>query len=330
LIVPDDSGVVNGGGEVLVDGTGRHRRPWREKRLAAEQVAAAYDAIGKPRKAARCRDCGTVLVFDECPVDAQKKLKHANFCRQRLCPMCAWRRSLKWSAEVSRVLHAAAAEHPEWGYVMLTLTQRNVSGNQLATEIGRIFRAWNRLTQRKEFGAAAGWLRVLEVTHSDRDHTGEWHPHIHALLAVTPEYFRGRGYVSHARWVALWRAVLRLGYDPSVEVHRVKARRNGDALDAAAREVGKYTVKDSDLLGDGTNTRERIDVLDRVLKGRRLIAWGGALREIARRIAPAMPEAEEDLIHIAGEDHGPACPVCGTEMRERVYRWVQAVQQYVG
>ena len=327
MIVPDDSGVVNGGGEVLVDGTGRHRRPWREKRLAAEQVAAAYDAIGKPRKAARCRDCGTVLVFDECPVDAQKKLKHANFCRQRLCPMCAWRRSLKWAAEASKVLHAAAAEHPEWGYVMLTLTQRNVPGGDLTAEISRILRGWDKLTHRKEFGAAAGWLRVLEITHNDR--TEEWHPHIHALLAVTPEYFRGRGYVSHARWVALWRAVLRLDYDPSVEVHRVKARHNGDALDAAAREVGKYTIKDSDLLG-GKDSNERVDILDRALKGRRLIAWGGGLREIARQVAPEVPEAEQDLVHVTEEDHGPQCPVCGTEMRERVYRWIDSLRNYLG
>lgn len=241
--------------------------------------------------------------------------------------MCAWRRSLKWAAETALVLHQAAQEHPKWGYVMLTLTQRNVPGADLSVEVGRILAGWTRLSERKEFRAVAGWLRALEVTRNNR--TGEWHPHIHALLAVEPEYWT-RGYVSHARWVALWRDVLGLDYDPSVDVHRVRARRNGDPLEAAAREVGKYTVKDSDLVGDGTDVIARVQTLDAALKGRHLLTWGGQLKAIARRVAPTVPEGEEDLVRITGEDHGPNCPVCGTEMREHVYRWVQRVRQYVG
>lgn len=315
-------------GEILVDRTVTGRlRPWAAKHVAGRQVAAAYSALGQPGKAARCRDCGTVLVFAECPVDGQKRLQKAGFCRERLCPMCAWRRSLKWAAEVSRVLHQAAVEHPEWGYIMLTLTQRNVPGAALPAEISRILRGWNRLAQRKEFGAVAGWLRTLEVTRNPRDAT--WHPHVHALLTVEPDYWHKR-YVAHARWVALWREVLGLAYDPSVEVHRVKARRDGDPLAAAAQEVGKYTVKDADLVGDGTDVIARVETLDAALKGRRLLAWGGGLRQIARRVTPEVPEAEEDLVHITEEDHGATCPVCGTELRERVYRWVEAVRNYVG
>ena len=240
--------------------------------------------------------------------------------------MCAWRRSLKLAAEVSLVLHQAAAEHPEWSYLLLTLTQRNVPGVDLPAEVGRILHGWNVLRQRQEFRAVAGWLRALEVTLNPR--TGEWHPHIHALLAVTPSYWT-RAYVSHARWVSLWREVLRLEYDPSVEVHRVRARRNGHPLDAAAREVATYTVKDQDLVGGG-DVVMRVAVLDAALKGRRLVAWGGALREVARRVQAEVPEGEEDLVRITGEDHGPRCPICGLELREHLYRWVQALREYVG
>jgi len=315
-------------GEILTDRTAMGRaRPWREKRLKTRMVAAAYSALGEPGKAARCRDCGTVLTFNECPVDGQKRLQAANFCRERLCPMCAWRRSLKWAAEVSRVLHVAASEHPEWGWVMLTLTQRNVSGAALPAEISRILRGWDALRRRQEFRAVAGWLRTLEVTRNPRD--GTWHPHVHALLAVEPDYWHKR-YVAHARWVALWRDVLGLDYDPSVEVHRVRARGRRDPLEAAAREVGKYTVKDADLVGDGTDVIARVETLDAALKGRRLLAWGGALRQIARRVAPEVPAGEEDLVRITEEDHGATCPVCGTEMLPHVYRWVEAVRQYVG
>jgi len=321
-------------GEILSDPTSRGKvRPWTAKHLGSRQVAAAYSALGNPKKSARCRDCGTKLTFNECPVDGQKRLKYANFCRERLCPMCAWRRSLKWAADVSKVLHVAAEEQPQWQYVMLTLTQQNVPSAELPSEISRILAAWSKVTRRQEFRPVAGWLRTLEITRNNQPGPwrGTWHPHIHVLLAVEPEYFTGRGYVSQKRWRELWAEVMGLAYDPRVNVHKVKPRQNGEPLDAAAREVAKYTVKDSDLLGkDGADTIGRVDVLDRALKGRHLIAWGGELKRIAKEMAPAMPEGEEDLVRITEEDHGPNCPVCGTEMLAHTYRWVQSIRQYVG
>jgi len=234
---------------------------------------------------------------------------------------------LKLAAEASLVLHQAAAEHPEWSYVLLTLTQRNVPGVDLPGEISRVLHGWGLLRQREEFRAVAGWLRTLELTLNL--HTGEWHPHIHALLAVEPDYWHKR-YVSHAGWVTLWRDVLRLDYDPSVEVHRVRARHHGDPLDAVAREAATYTVKDGDLVGDGTDIIVRVAVLDAALRGRRLVGWGGALREIARRVRTEVPEAEEDLVRITGEDHGPTCPICRSGLVEHIYSWVQAARQYIG
>ena len=245
--------------------------------------------------------------------------------------MCAWRRSLKWAADATKVLHVAAEEHSEWGWVMLTLTQRNVPSDQLSEEISRVLSGWNSLRRRQEFRSVTGWLRTVEVTRNNRPGPwrGTWHPHIHALLAVPPEYWT-EGYVSQKRWRELWMEVMGLDYNPRVEVHRVKQRNNGDSLDAAAREVAKYTVKDSDLIGDGSDVIGRVATLDKALKGRHLLAWGGELRKIAKRVVPNVPEGEDDLIRLTGEDHGPNCPICGTEMLAHTYRWVQAIRQYVG
>ncbi len=329
----EESGTIAPTGELLTDPTSRGKeRPWVDKHLAGQKVAAAYSALGQPRKSAACRDCGTILTFNECPVDGQKRLKKANFCRERLCPMCAWRRSLKWAAQTDLVLHQAAQEHPEWTYVMLTLTQQNVRSDRLAEEVERVLQGWGTLRRRQEFRSVAGWLRALEVTRNDKPGPwfGTWHPHIHVLLAVKPEYWAGRNYVSQKRWRQLWADVMALDYDPSVEVHRVKPRENGDALAAAAREVGKYTVKDSDLVGDGSDVISRVATLDRALKGHHLLQWGGGLAVIERALRANVPEEEEDLVRITGEDHGPNCPVCGTEMLTHTFRWFQAMQQYVG
>ena len=312
--------------EVLDDrsSTGRPR-PWREKRLRTETVAKGWALAGEPGKARRCQACGTWLTFGECPGDGTKSLLQANFCKQRLCPMCAWRRSMKLTAEVSVVLHRAAEIWPERAWVMLTLTQRNVPGQDLADEVSRILDAWSKLRQRREFRAIRGWLRTLEVTHNAKADT--WHPHLHILLQVTPSYFTGRGYVSHAKWVALWRAVMGLDYDPSVEVHRVRQRASRGALEAAAAEVGKYAVKDADLTGNTPQeASERLLVLDGALAGRRLVAWGGDLRKLAKELEA---RDKDDLVHITGEDHGPTCPVCGSDLAEVVFGWSQPRQVYL-
>jgi plasmid rolling circle replication initiator protein Rep len=330
VTIADKPPVLKDTGEILEDRAQSGRmRPWLKKRLGTLAVADAYKALGDTGKAARCRSCGTMLAFNECPADGFKRLKGANFCRARLCPMCAWRRSLKWAAEVSKVLHKAAEEEPRWQWVMLTLTQRNVPGDVLPGEITRILHGWAKLTKRQEFRPVAGWLRTIEVTRNQR--TGEWHPHIHALLWTRPEYWAGRNYVSQARWRELWADVMGLEYDPSINVHKVRPRQSEyDHLDAAAREVGKYTVKDTDLVGDGSDVVSRVEVLDRALKGRHLLAWGGRLKDIAREVAPEVPEGEEELVHITDEDHGMNCPICGSEMHEHVYRWVRSVRDYVG
>jgi plasmid rolling circle replication initiator protein Rep len=229
----DELGMMGPTGELLTDPTARGKeRPWGDKHRKSRMVASAYSALGQPRKSAACRDCGTILTFNECPVDGQKRLKQANFCRERLCPMCAWRRSLKWAADVTKVLHVAAEEHPKWGWVMLTLTQRNVPSDRLAEEMSRVLKGWDALRRRQEFRLVDGWLRTLEVTrHNDPGPwQGTWHPHIHALLAVKPTYWAGRNYVSQKRWRALWADVMSLDYDPSVEVHKVKTRAHNDAL----------------------------------------------------------------------------------------------------
>jgi plasmid rolling circle replication initiator protein Rep len=305
--------------------TGR-QRPWRAKRLRTEVVAQGWALAGQPDKARRCQNCGTWLTFAECLRDGTKHLLQANFCGQRLCPLCAWRRSMKLSAEVSAVLHLAAETWPHRPYVMLTLTQRNVPGQDLADEVSRILDGWSRLQRRREFREVSGWLRTLEVTYNAE--AGTWHPHLHVLLQAKPSYF-GRGYVTHAKWVAAWRAVLDLDYDPSIEVHRVRQRASGDPLADAAAEVGKYTVKDTDLTGDTPQeASERLVVLDRALAGRRLVAWGGDLRQLARQVESEAGD-EDDLVHIMGEDHGPTCPVCASDLAEVIYRWSRPSQAYL-
>lgn len=330
----DSCKVVAGTGELLEDRDARGReRPWEQKKRAALLVARGLADLGHHGPAARCRECGTTLVFAECPAGHGKRLRRANFCRERLCPMCAWRRSLRLAHDVSRVLHEAAAQQPQRRWVMLTLTQRTVPSEALPEEVQHVLYGWKLLRERRELAQqVTGTFRVLEVTRSK---DGTWHPHIHALLWVAPTYF-GEGYVTQARWRALWREALGLDYLPVVEVHAVRPRQTRgqtrDHLAAAAAEVGKYTVKQADLVPPEATTAEvadRVAALYPALRGRRLVEWSGDLRVVAHRLDAQQPD-EGDLVHTTDEDHGPTCPICGTGLREHVFTWVAAVRHYVG
>jgi hypothetical protein len=75
------------------------------------------------------------------------------------------------------------------------------------------------------------------------------------LLAVKGSYF-SRDYIPHDQWQELWKESLQIEYDPIVDVRVPKAKKKRPGvthtLTDAIREIAKYTVKVSDLLGDGS------------------------------------------------------------------------------
>ena len=56
------------------------------------------------KKAHRVRFCGSNLTYKVNIADGSKTLYSADFCKVRLCTMCAWRRSLKTFGQVSKVM----------------------------------------------------------------------------------------------------------------------------------------------------------------------------------------------------------------------------------
>ena len=65
-------------------------RPKHEKSV---ELAEVYSRLDLHSRAFRVADCGTFLDFHV--TEEEKKLHRANFCKDRLCPMCNWRRSMK-------------------------------------------------------------------------------------------------------------------------------------------------------------------------------------------------------------------------------------------
>lgn len=262
-------------------------RPWRENKLKTLLLAESYERLGL-KKSYRVKECASYLQFKQFK-DGTSKLNGANFCKVRLCPMCAWRRSKKIFAQVSKVMDKAL-EIKDYRFLFLTLTCRNVEGTELSSTLDDLFKAFNLLTKRKQVNQAVkGWFRALEITHNldvkSKDYD-TYHPHFHVILMVNKSYFTDtKFYLSQKDWTSLWKDSLKVDYTPVVNI---KAFKTGTKKQVAksVSESAKYTVKDNDFLIEGNEemTDSAVMVLDKALTNRRLVAFGGELRKIHKAL----------------------------------------------
>jgi hypothetical protein len=127
---------------------------------------------------------------------------------------------------------------------------------------------------------------------------------MHALVLVSASYF-GKGYLTHGRWVAMWRRAMQLPYDPVVNIKPVKAR-PGDLhpMRGAISELLKYSVKPDELTVD----RDWLWAMTDQLRGSRAVEVFGALKPF---FAEDNDEESDDLIHLSEDGADPNANVGG-------------------
>jgi plasmid rolling circle replication initiator protein Rep len=309
--------------EILTDESDNGReRPWREKKMANEKLSKAYDEVDET-KAERLCNCGNLLQF-KVNEDGVKKLHMMNSCRVRLCPMCAWRRSLKVYHNTNKIMTGIESEK-EYGYIMLTLTVRNCTGEELSETITDMMKGWQRFIQTKAFRKAVkGTYRGLEITHNvtkGDPYYDTYHPHYHCVLVVDKYYFGNKSqYLNKTEWQQMWRKAMRLDYDPVIDVKRVI----GSTADAVS-EVAKYSVKDEEYLipDDWGLTVDTVRILDSSLHKRRFVSYGGKMKEWHKRLN-LEDESDGDLINVGEDD--------STDKRDghlHTYVWNTGYNQYL-
>ena len=212
------------------------------------------------------------LVHDDDHEAMKLKLRAARFCRVRHCPVCQWRRSLRWKAKAYKVLPRIIEDYPRYRWLFLTLTIKNVPITELKATLSHMNKSFQRLAQRKAW-PAEGWLRSTEVT---RGCDGSAHPHFHCLLMVKPSFF-SHGYIKQAEWVELWRKCARLDYNPILDVQAVK---RGETPMCLVPELLKYCTKESDMVAD----REWFLELTRQMHKTKAITTGGILKSYLKEL----------------------------------------------
>lgn len=304
-----------------------YKRPWKEKKLD-NLTYAEYLEILNFKKAYNVRDCGETLEFVKTQ-DGHLKLYRTWFCHSRLCPLCAWRYSIKNSYDVSRILDTAKHTNEEIEFLFLTLTVKNVDLKALKSTIKTVHKAFNRMVQYKRVAnVVQGYIRSTEITINQT--TNQAHPHIHAVLVVPRGYARRKQlkrYIDVTEWQALWRKALKADYDPIVNVQKIKARkRKGKKSEkselAAAKETAKYQVKSSDYItGDRQRDLLYIEHLEQALANTRQFGFGGVLKDIRHDLK--LDEKEDDLINVDNEKESESEP-------EKVtYKWNFKFNNYI-
>lgn len=284
----------------------KKEQPWKDKKERALLLSESYGRLNN-KKQFRVRDCANYLEFRRYISDGSLKLNLANFCKVRLCPMCAWRRSMKIFGQVSTIMDYALKSN-NYRYLFLTLTCKNVEGHELSDVMTKLFKAYEKMSRKTRFKKSVpGWFRALEITYNFKD--GTYHPHFHCILQVDSDYFNKRSklYLSQAEWTELWKDAMGIEYTPIVHVQAFDTVN----VSKSVSETAKYTVKDADyIIFDENNhvdedlTDNAVSILDEALKGRRLVAFGGELKKIHKELN--LDDSDNgDLINTGDEELRP-------------------------
>lgn len=222
--------------------------------------------------------CGSYLSYAE-TLDGLK-LRSANFCRCRICPMCSARQSKMWRGRSFQVLEKTKI-FENYDLIFLTLTLKNCFLIDLKYTIKLMQKSWRRFIGMDRFNYLKGnkihgFIRSIETTMPyDPEYAN---PHYHVLLLVDSTYWDN--YLDFNDWREAWAKSLNIDYLPMVWINKVHN-------DLAFLEILKYELKP----GDYKNNWRWLSEFALQIHGTRKITLGGQFKKEF-----AFLEYEPDLI----------------------------------
>jgi len=279
---------------------------YNKKKPRNQEAATKVAKHLSPSGYERFRDCASWIEFYADREIKKTKVSRANFCKNRFCPMCAWRQAKKDALKISTLMKYVEQEHKK-AFIFVTFTAPNVKAGDLKAEITRYNKAFYKMIERKIFRKVnKGYIRKLEITynkepiithemwHGSKRHKpmaeyfkskglkigdsnpnyDTYHTHFHVVFAVNPSYFSDRTYIKQETWLSEWRDVMGDPNITQVDVRRVKRGKEGKEIN----ELAKYAAKDSDY----TQSQEVFDVFYLALKGRQVTTFNGLFKDAVK------------------------------------------------
>ena len=286
------------------------------RKKANEIITAAYlrlENSGKlcTTKARRLDECWQYIKIAKHRITNKIKLVSANSCKVRLCPACAWRRMNKYAMENAKMLTNFAVS-TNYQYIFLTVTIKNVRGEELSKAITEMLQAWKKMVKiRRIKHIIIGSIRNLEITYNKT--LDNYHPHIHALIAVPPAYF-GEYYINQKEWRNYWANAMRIDYDPQVDVRKIKDILNKKSI----YEISKYVAKIGSFLDLPQNKLDNVVMwLESALSSRRIISYSGVFKKWRHEQKLLDDIKEYDEMEL------------GDEWEIFAYQWIYKAHKYI-
>lgn len=299
---------TTGTGEILQDfsSTGKER-PWKIHKQENLRLVEIYK-MTKEKKLNLISDlrlfdlehCADTLLFVE-NEERKRKLKQANFCRVRLCPMCQWRRSLKMFGQVKKITDKILESDKSIRFIFGTFTIKNCDAQDLEICINILNNRFLYLVSKNRNFAPAkklkqnllGYLKAVEVTYNSKDKT--YHPHLHVIFAVRNTFFSSsKYYMSKKEWISLWQKALNVDYKPQTDIRVIKTNTG-----KAVAEVAKYPVKTAPILSlPDDEAVEVLKTLTFCLHKKRFVSYGGIFKTIKQELKLADVETDKDLVNV--------------------------------
>ena len=281
-------------GEILSDPRPNGKeRPWKKHKMNSLKLYNLYRKALKidnsfitENRLQSLEQCGDNLLFSVNDKN-EKRLKGANFCRIRTCPMCNWRKSFKMFAQTNKIANKILEQNSSTRFLFVTFTVKNCYADKLEETINLMNKGFKSITDKTKKLAITnkfknnmlGYIKAMEVTYNQEKDT--YHPHIHCIFAVKAGYFKGNGYIKKSDWQYIWGECCDTEYEPIVKVQTIK---NNTAK--AVAEVAKYPVKIDDLVNYDNEKKaiKALIVFTKILKGRRLITFGGVFAKVRKQL----------------------------------------------
>lgn len=293
---------------IISENTGVSKWTAQKKRakLVAKHMRLASGLYPALRgRAYRMSHCSDTIAYELLP-DGSYRYAGACLCRDKLCPVCAWRLAVKRTGEMIKTIDKLVEIAPKTTAIHIVLTVKNCQAQDLKATITAMSEGFARLRRRQLWkDYIQGYARSIEVTYNEQ--TG-YHPHIHCVCIVPDTYTRQ---ISIGDWIELWRDCARLSYRPivwashaynsrttlyadaSAHAYRMEDSMEAGAAKAAIVEAMKYSIKPDTLL----SAAQAGDIGEVAIQmaGIRTVSYGGILKIIRQQLGITGDEPTEQL-----------------------------------
>jgi plasmid rolling circle replication initiator protein Rep len=279
---------------------------WTDKKIKALEISEKMKAADMKGRAGRMADCGNEFEYQYCNDCKKWQISRATLCRDRLCPICKWRLSVKRYCLMLPVMQELTETHGDKKYSFITLTVQNCKVGDIRETVKKMANMWHKIIRRRTIRREiAGFARSFEITYNHK--RKDFHPHFH-IIAVW------NGSPCHAEVIDAWLDLAR----KEGLVADIKAQDGKEIMTAAVGteaaeqditkavlETYKYETKDKDLEEMNIMQFKEFAVQ---MSGLRSAALGGIIKEIAK----VQGVTETQLESSADNEEMRACSDCGS------------------